>query len=324
MTKIILDKGHPAFQILQNEGFEVVDRAEAQTRDDIAAPLRVGIINLMPTPVDPVADFGRLLAQNPNRNIEIFDFSPTPEKISDNSYTIVERAKLIPLNDIGDYSLDGAFLSGFGKEDMAFEQLRFWNELTDALDILEQDNTPIYASCWGAHAALYHHHDVEKTWDVKTKVLGVFDQQISEPDHPLVRGIDPELGFPMPVSRIGKCNEGQILANPNLTVIATNEATGASIVADGRITYITGHPEYNAQSLPQEYVRDVARNAPHLCVPVNVFANDRASCEILPARWLEPAETLINNWVDTLDTRNPELKPTPNFGAPFPKPMPTA
>jgi homoserine O-succinyltransferase/O-acetyltransferase len=274
------------------------------------APLRIGFVNLMPNPVDPIRDFSSLFAEYAGQNIEIVDLTPTPDSITtDVDRLAYRRENMTPLSTIATQNLDGLILTGFGKEDVAFENLKFWDEVTDALDHAQQQGIPVYASCWGSHAALYHHHGVTKTCDMTDKISGVFAQTVIAPKHPLMMGVPETIN--MPVSRYGRSNDGAMANNESLIVLAKSDETGISIATDGRVTYVTGHPEYPSTALAGEYHRDAVANTPHLRVPEGVFVNDDPARGYLAASWKKASGTFIKNWIqqvaDAKATRAPTI-----------------
>ena len=303
MATIYISKNHPAFAVLSElDGVDVKDPSEIKGNKE---PLRVGIINTMPNPIDPVCDFGAIFSRHAGHDIELIDFTPTPENITQNPERLAYRhAHMKPLSTLPDYNLDAVVQAGFGKEDEAFEDLHFWSEITEAFDHIQSHEIPMLASCWGSHAALYHYYDVEKTWDMDNKISGVFPQENVYPDHPLMRDIGKTID--VPVSRYGRSDEGAILANKKLLVLATSKETGASIVHDGNVLYLTGHPEYNQMTLPNEYWRDLENPKLTPSIPPNVFSNNDPEGEVLPASWLKNSNLLIRNWVRAVDQNRQE------------------
>lgn len=291
MARLIMDSEHPAHFILANQGVGFY----SEPRDD---SLSIGIVNLMPTPMEPVRDFGLLFARHAKHNIQLLDFTPTPELYSTTREKQALRRGLLPLEALPTYNLDALVLTGFGGEEHEFEDIRFWPEVKAALDHAEIKNIPMLASCWGSHAALYHHHKIPKTYHPEEKISGIFTQSVIAPTHPLMEGID--MRFTMPVSRYGRSVDDKIVNNPNLIVLAESDETGAAVVTDGRILCLTGHPEYPVEALPNEYARDLEANTEHLALPINVFEKEDRSQGIKPISWDKNAGTLIRNWVTSV------------------------
>lgn len=293
MTKIIIDPKHPASEALVQAGIEVSDNVSNNNA------LRLGFMNLMPNPLDPVRDFGVLIGKNTAHNIHLLDFTPTPSLITQDPRRRTYRTEnLMPSDRIPAEQLDALILTGFGKEDVPFEKLKFWDEVTSALDTAQQQNIPVLASCWGSHAALYHHHNVEKHCDMHNKISGVFAQKVRVTGHLLMRNIGDAIT--MPVSRYGRSNDRNINSHPKLKTLAGNLDTGAGIVTDGRVLYLTGHPEYPVNALPDEYMRDKKNNVPHTSIPKNVFQNSDPTKPFFPISWEQASGHLIANWIKSV------------------------
>lgn len=294
MSKIIIDPEHPLHDTFAGSGI-------LYTGERNADALRIGFVNLMPNPADPVRDFAKLFAQQDEHAVKILDFSPTPDLITTDSDRLTYRNEhQLPLSELAFHNLDAIVLTGFGKEDLRFEDLKFWPEVREALDVAKAENLPVLASCWGSHAALYHHYGVEKTWDMTHKISGVFRQLNTAPDHPITRGIGEDLT--MPVSRYGRSDDSAIEDHADLDVLARSPETGVSVVSDGRILFLTGHPEYPAEALADEFRRDAKQGVAHLNVPENVFVNDDPSADVLPSSWKDAAAKLAINWLNSVAT----------------------
>ncbi|MEM6810886.1 MAG: homoserine O-succinyltransferase [Pseudomonadota bacterium] len=300
MSVIYLEENHPAAQRLLDNGIQV-EKSEAVFG---APPLRIGVINLMPKPVDPIGDFGTLFAGQNAPDIEIIDFGPSAELYTSTPEKQRLRAHLNSLFILQDRNLDGVILTGFGKEEISFEEIDFWHEVVPVLDHVKERKIPMLASCWGSHAALHHYHGIQKDCDMTDKISGAFAQKVTAPHHPLMKGLDGHVT--MPVSRYGRSSDDGIESNPNLIVLAKSPETGTAIVTDtqGDVLYLTGHPEYNKHSLPEEYFRDLEAGTPHLRVPENIFQNDVASrSNILPSSWEGTAKVLGQNWLKAVSER---------------------
>ena len=306
MSVIYLPESHPAFSLLQGQGISITPSKTVEGH----TPLRIGFINLMPTPTDPVVDFGRLFAGQNNHDIEILDFGPTTELYTTTPKKQALRSHLLPLSTLPEHDLDGLILTGYGKEDLAFEDISFWDEITKSLNHAQEQHIRLLASCWGSHAALYHYHKVNKAYIPEDKISGVFQQSVTQPDHPFMKDI-PEM-LAMPVSRYGRSCDAAIKGNSNLISLAESTETGTSIVTDsnGDVLYLTGHPEYTATSLPNEFFRDIQSGTLHLRLPKNVFQNEVAhQNSILPASWQSMAQKLASNWLDAVHDRKTVSSP---------------
>jgi homoserine O-succinyltransferase len=295
MARIILDINHPAYIELAHEGigFYAEKSAEAQKA------LRIGFVNLMPNPTHPVVDFTRLFARHACNDVHVLDFTPTPNLIRKDALAVQRRKIMTHISEIQNANLDAIILTGYGVEKVPFQELEFWNEITDALDYAETNNVPVLASCWGSHAALYHHHGVERTYVPDEKISGIFQLQIKQEDHPLVKGISGTIDAP--VSRHGRSDDNAIQKNSDIAVLATSDDAGISIATDGRILYLTGHPEYAHSAVADEYKRDLTDpNINHVQIPKNVFIDDNPAAGLRPNSWKDASGLLIKNWLHSV------------------------
>lgn len=289
MGTIFLKETHPAFQALRDLGHDVQPIENAGT-----GALNLGIINLMPNPVDPVRDFAAACAHT-DQDIAIYEFAPDPAQTKDPDRKSYRADYCEKITDIHKFKIDRAILTGFGVEDVPFEKLPFWSEVENGLDHIQENKIPLLASCWGSHAALYHYHKVDKTWDMTDKISGHFTQTVRDASHPLMQSIGSD--FVMPVSRYGRSDDQQIREKSALSVLAENDQTGASIVVDDHVTYVTGHLEYAITAVADEYRRDLKNNVPHTKIPVDVFVNDDPEQGLLTINWEHAQKTFFGNWI---------------------------
>lgn len=294
MSRIIIEKSHPAHNVLAGAGICVSDPTQVLSSD----PLTIGFINAMPKPVDPVRDFCTLFARHASHDIRVLDFTPTPELYTTTPEKQALRRPLLALNDLPNHQFDALILTGFGGEEFDFEEIRFWDEIATALDFAKEKDIPMLASCWGSHAVLHHHHGIGKDYVPENKISGVFAQTVVQPNHPLMNGVSQN--FTMPVSRYGRSDDNQILRNPALTVLAQSNETGISLATDGRNLCLTGHGEYPVDALKGEYERDLEAGTPYLELPKNVFENDDVAKGLLPISWDKDAGILARNWIDSV------------------------
>ncbi len=295
MARLILDHNHPAYFQLANEGVGFYSQEAAKAKD----ALKIGVINLMPDPTHPIHDFGILFARHAQQDIQLLDFSPTPDKIRNDRRAIARRKMMIHIDELVYAKPDAIILTGYGKEDIAFEDLKFWSEITGALDYAKINGTPVLASCWGSHAALYHHHNVQRYYAAEDKISGIFSLNVEDSQHPIMTGI-PDV-IDAPVSRYGRSDDDTIRENSEITVLASSDDTGIAIATDERVLYLTGHPEYADEAIADEYRRDLKAETPHLKVPLNVFINNDPDQNLLPNSWKDASGQLIRNWVNVVD-----------------------
>ncbi len=288
---IKIPKSLPAFKILQDENIFVMNEERALSQD--IRPLKIAIVNLMPTKVITETQLLRLLGNTPLQvDITLVRAaSHNPKNISrhhmDSFYTTFD--------DIKDDYFDGLIITGAPVETLDFEKVDYWNEL---VKILEWSKTHVYSTfhiCWGAQAGLYYHYGIQKK-ELPNKLFGIYDHQVIDRKVPLFRGFDDT--FQAPHSRHTALDEEAIYNNPNLEVLAKSDEAGIYIIManDGRQIFVTGHSEYDRDTLKKEYERDLNKGLP-INVPNNYFINDNPE-EGINVTWRSHANLLFFNWLN--------------------------
>ena len=281
----------PAAGILQQENIFVMRKTRAETQH--IRPLEIVLLNLMPTKIVTETQLSRLLGNTPLQvHLELMMVSShrsknTPQEHLLNFYKTFDELK--------DRKFDGMVITGAPVEQMPFEEVDYWPELCAFMDWTKTHVYSTFHICWGAQAALYHHYGIPK-YPLPQKMFGVFEHRTLEPKHPLVRGFD-ELFF-APHSRHTTVRNEDILSCPQLTLLASSEEAGAYLIASesGRQFFVTGHSEYDRETLAGEYFRDVNKNLP-IEIPRHYFQNDDPKQEIL-YRWRGHASLLFSNWLN--------------------------
>lgn len=281
----------PAAHTLESENIFVMTQERA-THQDIR-PLKIGILNLMPTKIVTETQLLRLLSNSPLQiDIELIQ---TASHISKNTAAEHLFKFYRTFDDIKDELFDGFIITGAPVEQMEFEEVDYWPELCT---FLEWTKSHVYSSlhiCWGAQAALYYHYGIQKH-PLPKKMFGVFEHDTLEPTHPLVRGFDEV--FYAPHSRHTTIKKEDVLACPKLQLLASSDEAGAYLIASrsGRQFFATGHSEYDRDTLAAEYFRDVNKGLP-IEVPKYYFKNDDPAEKIL-YRWRGHANLLFSNWLN--------------------------
>ena len=281
----------PAAHTLESENIFVMTQERA-THQDIR-PLKIGILNLMPTKIVTETQLLRLLSNSPLQiDIELIQ---TASHISKNTAAEHLFKFYRTFDDIKDELFDGFIITGAPVEQMEFEEVDYWLELCT---FLEWTKSHVYSSlhiCWGAQAALYYHYGIQKH-PLTKKMFGVFEHDTLEPTHPLVRGFDEV--FYAPHSRHTTIKKEDVLACPKLQLLASSDEAGAYLIASrsGRQFFATGHSEYDRDTLATEYFRDVNKGLP-IEVPKYYFKNDDPAEKIL-YRWRGHANLLFSNWLN--------------------------
>lgn len=281
----------PAIEILKHENIFVMDSLRASTQD--IRPLKVVILNLMPIKITTETDLIRLLSNSPLQ-IEI-DFLKIKSHTSKNTPIEHLTAFYKDFETISQQNYDGMIVTGAPVEQMDFEDVNYWDEITEIFDWARMHVTSTLYICWAAQAGLYHFYDIPK-YPLSEKMFGVFKHSLSDSSFSLFRGFDDE--FFVPHSRHTEIRKEDILKNPELKILSESDESGVYIVVSrgGREFYITGHSEYAPQTLDTEYKRDLAKDL-LIAVPKNYYLNDDPDERIID-RWRAHANLLFSNWLN--------------------------
>jgi len=274
------------------------DRAE---RQDIR-PLKVAIINLMPTTVDTEIQLLRLLGNSPLQ-VDI-TFVRMGSHESKNAPPGHLEKFYISVQDIIATAarFDGFIITGAPVETLPFEEVDYWDEMVRLIDYSEKNVFSTLHICWGAQAGLYHRYRIPKK-PLGKKLFGIFPHAVNEYHHALFRGFDDE--FLAPQSRHTASDRDAIAADPRLTIQSETGETGIFIVTarEGREIYVTGHLEYDPLTLDREYRRDVAKGMP-IEPPKNYYpGNDPSKTPVV--RWRAHAHLFFDNWLNYVYQETP-------------------
>ena len=281
----------PAIDILKRENIFVMDNTTAHRQD--IRPLRIVILNLMPLKITTETDLIRLLSNTPLQ-LEISFMklqSHTPKNTPIEHMMIFYR----DFSSMRNEKFDGMIITGAPVEQLDFEDVSYWQEVQDIFAWARTHVTSTLYICWAAQAGLYYHYGIPK-YPLPKKMFGIFPQCTLDPQLPIFRGFDDR--FMMPHSRHTELHREDILACPDLRLIAESDDSGVSIVMarEGREFFITGHLEYAPNTLDTEYRRDKdIRNDVEL--PRNYYLDDDPQKPPL-VTWRAHANLLYNNWVN--------------------------
>ena len=281
----------PATGILQNENIFVMTETRAMTQD--IRPLEIVLLNLMPTKIVTETQLSRLLGNTPLQvNLELMHTTSHKSKNVSQEHLLTFYKSF---EELKDRKFDGMIITGAPVENMEFEDVDYWDELCQ---IMEWSKTNVHSTfhiCWGAQAGLYYHYGVQKK-ALPEKMFGVFKHTADYKRAILLRGFDDE--FWVPHSRHTTVEREDIEKIPGLRLLASSEEAGVYAVMskEGRQIFITGHSEYDADTLKREYVRDKNLGLP-IHVPVNYFPNDDDTQEPV-VRWRSHANLLYSNWLN--------------------------
>ena len=281
----------PAVKTLEAENIFVMTEYRA-LRQDIR-PLRILLLNLMPTKIDTETQFSRLLGNTPLQVELTLLHTRTHEAKNTSAEHLLNFYKCF--EDIEGESFDGMIVTGAPVEKMDFEAVGYWQELCRIMDWARRHVHSTVYVCWGAQAALYHFYGIGKRM-MDDKLFGVFPHRIARPELPLFRGFDDT--FYAPHSRHAESDGEAIRRHPELTVLAESEQAGifALMAREGREIFISGHPEYDPRTLEREYLRDKGLGLPIL-PPKNYYPDDD---DTRPPHvsWRAHANLLYSNWLN--------------------------
>ena len=281
----------PAVEILKAENIFVMDDLRASAQD--IRPLKLLILNLMPLKIVTETDLLRLISNTPLQ-IEL-DFMSVSGHISRN--TPLEHIDTFykDFDEIRSQNYDGMIITGAPVEQMPFEEVNYWEEVTEIFDWARTHVTSTLYICWAAQAGLYHFYGVPK-YDLPAKMFGVFRHTLREPYVPIFRGFDDE--FYVPHSRHTEIRREDVMKVPDLTLLSESEESGVymAMARGGREFFITGHSEYSPYTLNDEYMRDVNKGLP-IAVPRNYYRNNNPALGPV-VRWRGHANLLFTNWLN--------------------------
>jgi homoserine O-succinyltransferase len=281
----------PAVKTLEAENIFVMTEKRALMQD--IRPLRILLLNLMPTKIDTETQFSRLLGNTPLQ-VELTLLHMRSHEAKNTS-----REHLLTFykyfEDIEAESFDGMVVTGAPVEKLPFEEVTYWEELCRILDWSRRHVHSTVFVCWGAQAGLYYHYGIGKR-ALPAKTFGVFEHRTCVENHRLLRGFDEV--FWAPHSRHTDIDPALVEACPEVEILARSEEAGLFIMAnrDGRRFFVTGHPEYDPDTLAREYFRDVDKGL-DIAVPANYFPDDDPKNAPL-VRWRSAAQLFYNNWLN--------------------------
>ena len=281
----------PAVKTLADENIFVMTETRAITQD--IRPLKILLLNLMPKKIETETQFSRLLGNTPLQvELELIHTKSHKSKNVTEEH-LLSFYKIF--DDVKDNYYDGFVITGAPVEHMPFEEVEYWDEL---VEIMEWSKTHVHSTlhiCWGAQAGLYYHYGINKH-QLDEKVFGVFPHKVDYKRSILFRGFDDN--FMAPHSRHTTVLREDIEAAPGLRVLASSDEAGVYAIANkkGRQIFITGHSEYDPDTLKNEYLRDLGQGKP-IKMPKNYFPGDNAK-KAPKVTWRAHANLLFSNWLN--------------------------
>ena len=288
---IIVPKALPAYKTLREENVFVMPEVRAQTQD--IRPLRVAIVNLMPTKEVTETQMIRLLANTPLQvELQLLTMGSHESKNTEKAHL---ESFYKTYEEIKNQRFDGMIITGAPVEFLPYEEVDYWQELTEIMDYTKGNVFSTMHICWGAQAALYHHYGIDKHV-LPEKLFGVYLHKIKDKKSELIRGFDEE--FYAPHSRNTQILKEDIQEIPELKILAESAEAGPHIVAtkNKRMIFVQGHAEYDWDTLKLEYERDLGRGI-DISVPVNYFKDDNPKKRVV-VKWSGHANLFFANWLN--------------------------
>ncbi|ATX66023.1 homoserine O-acetyltransferase MetA [Roseinatronobacter bogoriensis] len=288
----------PAFDVLTHEGVMVMSE-QAAARQDIR-PLRIGLLNLMPKKIQTETQFARLIGATPLQ----IEFSLIRMSEHETKNTAAEHMAEFyrPFQDVKDERFDGLIITGAPIEHLPYQDVTYWDELTEVFEWTQTHVHQTFGVCWGGMAMLWHFHRINKHM-LDAKAFGCFRHRILAPASPYLRGFSDDLLIP--VSRWTGMRQSEIDAVPALQTLIASDQVGPCLVSDPghRALMVFNHFEYDSTTLKEEYDRDVEAGKP-INVPQNYYPDDDP--ERVPLnRWRSHAHLLYGNWINEIYQTTP-------------------
>lgn len=280
----------PAIEILQKENIFVMDESRAITQD--IRGLKIAILNLMPIKQETEIQLLRLLSNTPLQiDITLVRMSSHESKNTSKEYL---EAFYKTFREIEEQNFDGMIITGAPVEQMPFEEVGYWNELTEIMAWTKKHVTSTFHICWGAQAGLYYHYGIPK-YPIKEKCFGVFEHKKVN-DRKLLQGLDDLVNIPQ--SRHSEVRREDIEKCDQLKLLLYSEESGVGLVTslDEKQIFMTGHGEYDPLTLEQEYKRDLEKHLP-IKMPKHYYRNDNPA-EGVMVKWRSHMYTIFANWLN--------------------------
>lgn len=287
---IIIPKSLPAFKVLTDENIFVMPKIRAATQD--IRPIEIAIVNLMPTKIETETQLMRLLGNSSLQvnvtlvGMESYQGHFTAQTHMDTFYTTFSQIKA--------RKFDGMIITGAPVEKIDFTEIKYWKELQEVMDWAETHVTSTIYICWAAYAALYHYYGIDKHI-LDKKLFGIYPVNICDEYEPLLKGMDDTMYIPM--SRYLTADPHQVSQNKELKILGYGDDCGVAIVKsiDNKKIFLTGHSEYDRDTLKTEYLRDINKGL-DIYKPLNYFIND--DINKIDMKWKSTANLIYYNWLN--------------------------
>ncbi len=290
---ITLPENLPAYRVLKDEGVMVMSETRASHQD--IRPLRIGLLNLMPKKIQTENQFARLIGATPLQ----IDLSLIRMTEHETKNTAAEHMAEFyrPFEEVRDQKFDGLIITGAPIEHLPFEDVTYWDEMTEVFDWTQTNVHSTFGVCWGGMAMINHFHGAEK-YMLDAKAFGCFRHSNLRPESPYLRGFSDDCVIP--VSRWTEMRQGEIEGADGLRTLLGSSEVGPCLVEDEkhRALYIFNHFEYDSGTLKEEYDRDISENTP-INVPMNYYPGDDPT-QPPQNRWRSHGHLLYGNWINQI------------------------
>lgn len=287
---ILIPNTLPAYDVLTSENIFIMESERASSQD--IRPLEIAIVNLMPTKVETETQLLRLLGNTPLQvnlsfiKMDTYESQNTSKNHLDKFYKIFDEVK--------SKNFDGMIITGAPVEKLDFQDVQYYDELKKIFDFSQTNVTSTIYICWGAFAGLNYFYDIDKIL-LDKKIFGIYESKKTSDFDPLLKGMDDYFNIPM--SRYTALNQDQIDKCDKLEVLAKSDLCGYSILKDkdNKKFFLTGHSEYDRDTLKNEYIRDIEKGL-DIDKPFNYFRND--DIDDINVSWTSSANLLFYNWLN--------------------------
>ena len=281
----------PALEELLSENIFAMNDERATSQN--IRPMQIGILNLMPNKIETELQILRLLSNTPLQiNIDLIRIDETVPKNTPISHM---QAFYHLFSEVKEKKYDGLIVTGAPLGNVDYIDVNYWTKMCELMDWAKRNVQSTFYICWAAHAAMYHFFKEDRSIR-ENKLSGVFSHEVLDQKNELMRGFDPE--FWAPHSRVAQISSSRYQNIDGLEILAESPEAGVYVVAstDKRMVFVTGHPEYDADTLDQEYQRDVSSGLASQ-IPLNYYQNNNPEKPIM-VRWKSHGNLLFTNWLN--------------------------
>jgi len=288
---IVINRKLPAVRTLEKENIFIIDDKDAIHQD--IRPLKILILNLMPNKVETETQLLRLLGNTPLQIEVTLLKTATYQSKNTTEYHLESFYKTF--KEVKEYNFDGLIITGSPIENIPFDKISYWNELKEIMEYSKKNITSTLHICWGSQAGLFYHYGVSN-YEQDKKIFGIYNYELLNKTNPLLRGFDDEVYVPQ--SRYNTIFKNDIDNILELELLLDSKDSGVCLISskDRKNVFMSGHLEYDSNSLQKEYFRDIEKGL-DVDIPKNYFRNDDIKQEPM-VKWRSTAHLLFANWLN--------------------------